>query len=370
MCFWWPCGYVKELGNCESGPENVYRRSLCKANERIGEFCQHQNVGWKRFTLLVGSRPSAAQWEEGMRLLVVGAGATGGYFGGRLAHAGRDVTFLVRPRRAAELEATGLRVVSPHGGFELAPKLVTAGAIPGHFDAILLTVKAHGLEQSLEDLAPAVGPDTMIVPVLNGMRHMDVIADRFGKDALTGGLCRIPAQLDGEGRIVQLGSFHDLEYGELGGSRTPRIERLDAFMQNAGFDARLAPDIGQEMWEKWVMIATVASITCLMRGSVGEIAAAPGGAAFVNGLLDEVAAIAAAAGHPPREAYLAGTRADATRQGSPMTASMFRDMQKGAPIEADQIVGDLLARGQRANVPAPLLAAAYTHLCVYQNRKP
>ena len=303
-----------------------------------------------------------------MRLLVVGAGSTGGYFGGRLAQAGRDVTFLVRPRRAAQLEANGLQVTSPHGDFTLAPKLVTAGGLASQFDAILLTVKSYAFEASLEDFAPAIGPDTMILPVLNGMRHMDALAARFGSHAVAGCVCKIPAQLDREGRVLHLGEFHELAYGELDGSRTPRIGELDALMRNAVFNARLSPAIVQEIWEKWVMIATLAGITCLMRGSVGEIVAAPGGTDFVNRFLDEAAATAAASGYPPSEDFLAHTRALLTAKGSPFTASMFRDMQAGAPIEADQIVGDLLARAGRANVPAPLLALAYTHLAVYQSR--
>ena len=303
-----------------------------------------------------------------MRLLVVGAGSTGGYFGGRLAQAGRDVTFLVRPRRAARLEAAGLQVISPYGDFTLAPKLVTAGSIASHFDAILLTVKSYAFEASLEDFAPAIGPDTMILPVLNGMRHMDALAARFGSHAVAGCVCKIPAQLDREGRVLHLGEFHELAYGELDGSRSPRVGELDAFMQDAVFNARLSPAIVREMWEKWVMLATLAGITCLMRGSVGEIVAAPGGGDFVNRFLDEAAATASAAGHSPSEDFLAHTRALLTATGSPFTASMFRDMQAGAPIEADQIVGDLLARASRANVPAPLLALTHTHLAIYQNR--
>ena len=303
-----------------------------------------------------------------MRLLVVGAGSTGGYFGGRLAQAGRDVTFLVRPRRAAQLEAKGLQVTSPHGDFTIAPKLVTAGSLASHYDAILLTVKSYALDAALEDFGPAIGPDTMILPVLNGMRHMDTLAARFGKHAVAGCVCKIPAQLDGEGRILHLGQFHELAYGELDSSRTPRVGELDAFMQNAGFNARLSPAIEQEMWDKWVMLAALGGITCLMRGSVGEIVAAPGGSEFINRFLDEAAAIASAEGHRPGEAFLANTRALLTEKGSAFTASMFRDMQAGALIEADQIVGDLLARAGRANVPAPLLAVAYIHLAVYQNR--
>ena len=141
-------------------------------------------------------------------------------------------------------------------------------------------------------------------------------------------------------------------------------------MQNAGFDARLSPSIEQEMWEKWVMLASLAGVTCLMRGSVGEVVAAPGGSDFVNRLVDEIAAIVTAAGHAPGEAFLERTRAQLTEPGSPFTASMYRDMQKGAAVEADQIVGDLLTRAARANVAAPLLSVAYTHLAVYQNRLP
>jgi 2-dehydropantoate 2-reductase len=304
-----------------------------------------------------------------MRLLVVGAGATGGYFGGRLAQAGRDVTFLVREGRAAQLRAKGLQAISPHGDFHITPKLAYAGALDGVYDAIFLSVKAYALENALDDLAPAAGPDTLIFPVLNGMKHMDVLAARFGPHAVIGGLCRIPAHLDEEGRVVQLGTFQDVVYGERNGRRTARIERLDAFMQGAGFDAKLSDAIEREMWEKWVMLASLAGITCLMRGSVGEIVAAPGGDAFVNRFLDEAAAVAAKAGIAPREAFLASTRATLTTPGSPLTASMFRDLQGGGRIEADQIIGDLLDRGTKAGLALPLLSLTYTHLCVYQQRQ-
>lgn len=304
-----------------------------------------------------------------MRLLVVGAGSTGGYFGGRLAQAGRDVTFLVRARRAAELAAKGLEIISPHGGFTLTPKTVTAGSAGGHYDAVLVTVKAYSLEAALEDIAPAVGPGTMILPVLNGMRHTDLLTARFGEDAVLGGVCRIAAHLDAQGRVVQLSKFHDLAYGEMNGTFSERARRLDVFMQNAGFDAKLSPAIKREMWEKWVLLATLGGITCLMRGSVGEIVAAPGGGSFINQFLDEVAGIVAAIGVPPDEKALAQARALLTAQGSAFTSSMYRDLQDGSPIEADQIIGDLLGRARKANIPAPLLTLACMHLSIYQNRR-
>ncbi len=303
-----------------------------------------------------------------MRLLVVGAGATGGYFGGRLAQAGRDVTFLVRPGRAAQLQKDGLQIVSPFGDVTLTPKLATAGQIAGPYDAVILTVKAYSLEAALEDLAPAVGPQTMILPVLNGMRHVDSIKARFGAPALIGGLCRIPAQLDEAGRVVQMGKFHDLAYGEMDGSRTDRILALDAALRGAGFEARLTPGIEREMWEKWVLLAALGGICCLMRGTVGEVAAAPGGRDFAAAIVDEVVTAVRAVGRAPSEDFVASTRETLTKAGSSHTSSMYRDLQKGGAVEADQIVGDLLVRAKQAGIAMPLLSLAYTSLCVYQSR--
>jgi len=303
-----------------------------------------------------------------MRILVVGAGSTGGYFGGRLAQAGRDVTFLVRPARAALLNINGLQIKSPHGDLALKPQLVTADNIAGPFDAVLVTVKAFSLEQALDEFAPAVGPETMILSVLNGMKHMGALATRFGEKAVVGCVCKVAATIDDEGRIVQLATFHDLIYGELSGAPSLRTDQLDAFMRGAGFDARLSRTIEREMWEKWILLATLGGITCLLRGTVGEIEAAPGGLDFVHRFLEEVVAVAAAVGHPPSEDFMARARPLLTTKGSNNTSSMYRDLQKGSLIEADQIIGDLLARARRAGVPTPLLAAAYTHLSIYQSR--
>jgi 2-dehydropantoate 2-reductase len=303
-----------------------------------------------------------------MRLLVVGAGSTGGYFGGRLAQAGRDVTFLVRPARAALLREKGLQIVSPHGDFTLKPQLVTAGEIKAPYDVILLTVKAYSLDAALDDLAPAIGPQTMILPVLNGMKHMDTLAARFGKHATVGCVCKVAATLDIEGRILQIAPFQDLAYGEMDGSSSPRMKELDQFMQGAGFDARPSSDIAREMWEKWIYLASLGGVTCLMRGTIGEIEAASGGTEFVHRFLDEVVATVRAVGSQPSEAFVTEVTAILTTKGSPQTSSMYRDLQKSAPIEADQIVGDLLARARKAGIATPLLATAYTNLSVYQNR--
>ncbi|MDE2516214.1 MAG: ketopantoate reductase family protein [Rhodospirillales bacterium] len=301
-----------------------------------------------------------------MRLLVVGAGATGGYFGGRLVQAGRDVTFLLRPARAKAIAADGLQIVSPNGDVVLHPQVVTTGQIAGPYDAVLLTVKAFALEAALADIAPAVGPGTMIVPVLNGMRQVDAITARFGAKALVGGVCKVATTLDPQGRIVQLNKMQEMAYGEMDGTSSARTEALHALMDGAGFLSRLTPHIAREMWEKWILLATLGAITCTMRGNIGEVASAPGGVAFATGILDEVLAIVNAAGIPPSEGYAETVRSLISQKNSQQSPSMYRDLSAGLPIEAEQIVGDLVARGAAKGVAAPLLSAAFVHLSVYQ----
>jgi 2-dehydropantoate 2-reductase len=301
-----------------------------------------------------------------MRMLVVGAGSTGGYFGGRLAQAGRDVTFLVRPARAAQLAERGLQILSPHGDFTLRPQLLTADRISGPYDAILLTVKAFSLESALADMAPAVGPETMILPVLNGMRHVDILADRFGNDTVLGCACKIVASVDDQGRIIQHNLIQDIAFGEIGGEVSPRIEKLDHFMRDAGFDARLSPAIAREMWEKWILLAGLGGINCLMRGTIGDVAQAPRGAEFALALLDEIIAVVEVVGVPPSLEFVTAAKSALTATGSSLTSSMYRDLLRGVRLEADQIIGDLVERARAAGIETPLVGAIYTHLCVYQ----
>lgn len=304
-----------------------------------------------------------------MRMLVVGAGSTGGYFGGRLAEAGRDVTFLVRPTRAAQLAERGLQILSPHGDFTLRPQLVTAERLSGSYDVILLTVKAFSLDSALADMSPAVGSETMILPVLNGMKHVDILAERFGKRVVVGCACKIVGSVDDQGRIVQHNLIQDIAYGEWGGEvSSPRIKSLDHFMRDAGFDARLSPAIEREMWEKWILLAALGGINCLMRGSIGEVAQAPRGTEFALAVLEEIIAVVGAVGVPPSPAFVTAARAALTATGSSLTSSMYRDLQRGVRTEADQIIGDLIARGHSAGLSIPLLDAIYANLCVYQRR--
>jgi 2-dehydropantoate 2-reductase len=300
-----------------------------------------------------------------MRILVVGAGAVGGYFGGRLLKAGRDVTFLVRPRRAAELAKHGLRIRSPVGDFHHpAPPTVLQEDLKEPFDLVLLSCKAYDLEGAISSFAKAVGPTTAILPLLNGMRHIERLAERFGPERVIGGLCAISVTLGPEGDIVHFNDWHAFSFGELDGSHSPRIEAIASKLLNAGFDATLSDQIRQEMWEKWVFIATAAGITCLMRSAVGDYVAA-GGADLALGLLGECAAIAAAQGFPLRAPALERARTAMTAAGSPLKASMLRDIEGGKPAEGDQILGDLLRRAAKPD-DISLLRVATLHVKAYE----
>ena len=311
-----------------------------------------------------------------MRVLVVGAGATGGYYGARLAEAGRDVTFLVRPARAEKLAAAGLVVKSPLGDFHLpAPATVTADALAegraGAFDLVLLSCKAYDLDAAIADFAPAVGEGTAVLPLLNGMRHLDALDARFGAERVLGGSCAIVATVAAGGEIHHMSEFATLTYGERDGSRSPRVEVVEALMRDARFQPKLSNAVVLEMWEKWVFLATLAGITCLMRASIGDIVGAPGGRAAIEDLYAECVAVAAAAGFAPREKVAAQARAMLTQEGAPITASMLRDIEVKARIEADHVVGDLIARGaaRAPDSPRPGLERAYTHLKAYERRR-
>jgi 2-dehydropantoate 2-reductase len=302
-----------------------------------------------------------------MRILMVGAGALGGYFGGRLLEAKRDVTFLVRPRRAGELKKNGLIIKSPVGDATLpTPPHLLAEEIQTPFDVVIVASKAYGLADTMESFAPAVGPETAVLPLLNGMLHIDRLSERFGSGAVLGGLCMISAVLDPSGVVVHLNDKHGLVFGERDGSTSPRVEAITSAFAGANFHSRPSTKILQDMWEKWVFIAAGAGITCLMRAAIGDIVAA-GAAGLASKLLDECAAIAAKEGFPPSLASTERSRAMLTEPGSLLTASMLRDMERGAPTEADHIIGDLLRRGDRES--SPLLSSAYAHLKSYEMRQ-
>jgi 2-dehydropantoate 2-reductase len=303
-----------------------------------------------------------------MKLLILGAGATGGYFGGRLARAGVDVTFLVRAPRAEMLARHGLKIDSSTGNFTTPVKTVTSSDLVQPYDAIILSCKAYDLATAIEAIRPAVGPDTLILPLLNGLKHLDALDAAFGKDRVLGGTCHISVTLSGDGTVLHLSPFDALTFGPRAAAQSAGCVRLNAELARGGFELRQSDDVVSAMWEKWVLLATLAGMTCLMRANIGEIVATDAGEAQISAMLDECCAIAAANGHKPRASVVFMTRATLTDPASAMSASMLRDLQHGSRIEADHIIGDLIARAPAKGVTAPLLRTAYSHLQAYQNR--
>ncbi len=307
-----------------------------------------------------------------MRILVMGAGAVGAYFGGRLAATGRDVTFLVREGRAAQLRRTGLRIFDEYGDLTLPPerlRLLTAqqlGAWRETFDLIVVSTKAYSLAAAMEDFAPAVGAETMVLPLLNGMRHLEALQARFGASAVLGGTTYIVADLDGEGAVHSMTALHDLNFGELDRRETARIQALETTLRGAGFEVRLRPDVLATMWQKWTMLASAGAINCLLRAPIGAAVSAPGGRETARAVMLECETIAAANGYPAEDvAQQLATEQRLLNPGSTLTTSMYRDMQRGLRVESDHILGDLVERGRRHGVAAPLLRAAYAQLSVY-----
>jgi 2-dehydropantoate 2-reductase len=304
-----------------------------------------------------------------MRYLVVGAGALGGYFGARLLQGGCDVTFLLRPGRAAALARTGLVVRSRFGDLSLpSPRYVLADTIAGPYDVVIVACKAYDLAETMESFAPAVGPATAILPLLNGMRHLDELQTRFDSGRILGGLCLISATLDDAGVILHLNDTHSLTFGELDGSASARVAAIQDDFSRTRFEGRSSTHILLEMWEKWVFIASAAGITCLMRASIGDIVTA-GSADLSATLLEECRRIASANGFEPRAPSIERARSMLTAAGSPITASMLKDVERGARVEADHVLGDLIARSMGTLPAISLLRIAYSHLKAYEARR-
>lgn len=299
-----------------------------------------------------------------MQVLVLGAGGTGAYFGARLIQSGCAVSFLVRPARAERLRQDGLRVLSPHGDFSGAVDVLTSLPAGRHFDLILLACKAYDLDTALAAIAPAVGADSRVLPLLNGLRHLDVLDLAFGATRVLGGLCHISVTLQPDGSVLHMGQPHRLTFGVRGAEPDACLDALTPALLAAPAEVHRGERIVDAMWEKFAFLATLAAMTCLMRGSIGEIAATPDGLALLHRCHAEACAVAAAAGHPIADPARADALAILTTPGSPLKASMLRDLQRGGATECEHIIGDLIARGDGLDLP--LLRAAATHLRVYE----
>jgi 2-dehydropantoate 2-reductase len=307
------------------------------------------------------------QPEQPLRFLVVGAGAVGGFIAARLTGAGHDVTVLARPRSAARLREAGLRIAGQDGTSVLRPAIVTAAELSSGYDAIVLAVKSDDLDGTMTDIEPAVQAPAVIIPFLNGMAHVEALTGRFGP-AVLGGTLRIATQSEADGTIRVLTPQFDVELGELDGSPSPRVDRLAAAFKDAGADVTVPANIVDAMWAKWVFIASLGTVTSLMRAPVGAIAAVPAGPQFARSALAEAAATAAACGHPVPAGPLRLTEQGLTDPGSPATSSLTRDLIAGRRTEVEAVLADLAARARPAGTATPLIDLAVLALRIHNRQ--
>ncbi|TDR39380.1 ketopantoate reductase [Tahibacter aquaticus] len=302
-----------------------------------------------------------------MRVLVLGAGATGAYFGARLIQAGSEVHFLVRTARAEALRRDGLRINSPQGNFSASVNLLTQVPAQLPFDLVLLACKAYDLDAALAAIAPAVGETTRVLPLLNGLRHLGALDLAFGAQRVWGGLCHISVALQNDGSVLHLGQLHRLTFGAR--SADARLDELAPALQAMPAEVRRSDSVLTAMWEKFAFLASLAGMTSQMRAAVGEIVATPDGVELMRRCYAEACAIAAAEGHAIATPACEEAKTILTAAGSPLKASMLRDLQRGAVTECEHILGDLIQRAAAHGVDAPLLRAATTHLRVYERSR-
>lgn len=305
-----------------------------------------------------------------MKILIVGAGATGGFFGAHLTRAGRDVSFLVRPARADQL-GQGLSILtadhaddSPAQVLTVPVRAITSTEGDDPHDLVILAVKAWSLPQVVPQLAPAIGPQTLVLPLLNGMAHVQQLDDAFGNDRVLGALVRVVASLTPEGAVRQFQPGATMAVGPRtsAGPARSRLQEVRAALTVPGFDLAMDPHITSAMWHKWAFITAAGVITCLMRGPVGAVVAAPGGADFALRVIAETEQVAAAAGHPVPDHERAVTAAMLTAPGSPFTSSLYRDVLAGNQHEGEHLLGAFATAAAGWAVPTPLLDLALLQL--------
>jgi 2-dehydropantoate 2-reductase len=304
-----------------------------------------------------------------MRIVSLGAGAIGGYFGGRLVEGGCDVTFLVGEGRKAVLQKNGLRIESGFGNFSGPVHVVTRGEISAPADLVLLTCKAYDLPSAIEAIRPAVGPGTAILPLLNGLAHLDELNRVFGAERVLGGFAKIAVTMLADGTIKHLNDWRYITFGEQTGTMSERLGALKALFDRTSVVAAAVPNIMAGMWEKLVHLATVAGATAVMRANIGEIARTAEGSALMIELLETNAEIAARAGFAPSAGFLDEYRALLSDRKSMNTASMLRDMESKGPVEADHIMGYLLRKARELHVDDRLLRVIYVHTKAYEQRR-
>jgi len=299
-----------------------------------------------------------------MRIAVFGAGAVGGYFGGRLAQAGEDVVLIARGQHLQAMQTQGLRVESIVGDFSVDPVEATDDPTAiGVVDAILVSVKAWQVREAAAAMRPMIGPATFVVPLENGVEAPSQLAAVLGEKHVLGGLCRIISALAEPGHIRHAGIDPTITFGELDGRHTERAERLrDAFQRADGVMPKIAPDIHVAMWEKFLFIASFSGLGAVTRAPIGALRSLPPTRGMLEDAMREIIAVAHARDIALPEETVGETMAFIDSLPQEGTASMQRDVMAGRPSELEAQNGAVVRLGQGVEVPTPLHAFIYRSL--------
>lgn len=305
-----------------------------------------------------------------MKFAIFGTGGVGGYFGGRLAQAGQDVTFIARGTHLAAIRDSGLRVESISGDFTIHPtKATDSPQTIGRVDAVILATKAWQLIEAMEQMQPLIDADTFILPLLNGMEHMDVLPAKFGRESLVGGFCRLSVFIAAPGHIKHVGVPPYIAFGELDDLKSERIEALyKIFSSLQGVTVEVPADITAAMWEKFIFISGTSGIGALTRQPVGEYRTNPEARKMLYDAMSETAAVARARGANIPESLVDDTMKRIDNLPPQMLASMQKDMMEGRPSELNEQTGAVIRIGKAVGVPTPTHESIYAELLPLEQR--
>ena len=290
-----------------------------------------------------------------MKIVIFGTGGVGGYYGGRLAQQGADVTFLARGAHLAAICESGLRVESVDGDFTIHPAQATDSAHSiGEADLVILATKAWQLDEAISEMKPLIGKETVILPLLNGMEHMQRLFDVFSAEHVIGGLCRISVFIAAPGVIRHVGVKPYIAYGEWDNSTSERIQPIhDLFRSINGIVAEIPADIQIAMWEKFIFIAGTSGVGAYTRQTIGEYRANPETRSMLQHAMQETADIAYAKGVKLAVDFVDLTMKRIDTIDPSITASMQKDIMAGKPSELNEQTGAVIRMGKALGVPTP-----------------
>ena len=300
-----------------------------------------------------------------MKILILGSGGIGGFFGGYLAEIGADVTFLVRAKRKETLSINGLNIISSLGNISIKPQMVLAEDLKPIYDIIIITCKTYDLDQAILDLTLIKGKG-LVIPFLNGVNHMEKLDKTFGSSNVMGGVAHISSNVNEDGTIEHFSEFKKLTFGDRNLINNDIIKEFYQICKKTKFDVILSDNINIDLWKKWVFISTVAGATTLFSCSLGDIVKHNYGKKVIIDLFDECKSIAELNGFLFDKTEVEGVIKAMTAPGSPIKASMQRDVEKKSFTEHEQIFGDLITAGNKYQFNCPILLSCYIKMKVYQ----